>query len=765
MNKVITDGITLMPPAFADGLDVWSSEDGTPGSITYDSDPNATLISADADFGTCLEVLKSQDTQKVRSMGETPLLPGCYLRVTAKVKAISGAFPSVRIAGWAGGAGGLHVDGLVEFSDSVLLDTYGEVKEVTAIVGGGNRFGVDMVWGRLSIFGHFGIDLTGPNGGVVRVEDIVIEDVTSVFLRNMMDVVDVQDYGAIGDGFTDNVAAFEAADAAAAGRDVLIPEGIYHLATTVTMNNQLRFEGSIDMPDDAIFQLTKDFGFNAYEEAFGDETVALKKGLQALFNFTDHESFDLGGRVINLDEPLDVHAAVGNHDSFAGRRLIKNGELRARNTSGWDTEEVVQSASYDIDVDRKLLTNVTNIGTIQVGSLVEETGVGREIYVHDIDVAANTITLSNPLYGAAASQAYTFKRFKYLLDFSGFTQLSRLVISKVDFSGIGLASGLMLPKSGITNTVSECFFTAPANRAMTSIGTACQGMNIDKNQFLSNEQGLEVAQHVTIGFNVNTNDAKIRNNRAVRFKHFCVLSSAGYIITGNHWFQADIQGTSTRTAGIVLADNYAKTTITGNYVDNSFIEWSNEHNPTPDGPGFSFSGMTIGNNFFTVKDAEPWFRWVKIRPVDAGHFINGFNLSGNVFKCLGSAIDRVEEVDTTFSVLDETKTQEFTMLNNSFTNVNFPAANPVKAVVSSINASGQWTADFANKLPFGLRAKNVSSVCSRGAILTAASAVHYNVPYTQTEQGTNQSEIKLNWSTPVKGEVVCTVHAEEITSI
>ena len=86
MNKVITDGITLMPPAFADGLDVWSSEDGTPGSITYDSDPNATLISADADFGTCLEVLKSQDTQKVRSMGETPLLPGCYLRVTAKVE-------------------------------------------------------------------------------------------------------------------------------------------------------------------------------------------------------------------------------------------------------------------------------------------------------------------------------------------------------------------------------------------------------------------------------------------------------------------------------------------------------------------------------------------------------------------------------------------------------------------------------------------------------------------------------------------------------
>jgi hypothetical protein len=762
MNKVITDGITLMPPAFSDGLDVWSSEDGTPGSITYDSDPNATLISADADFGTCFEVLKSQGTQKVRSMGETPLLPGCYLRVTAKVKAVSGNFPSVRIAGWAGGAGGLHVAGVTEFSDSVLLDTYGEVVEVTAIVGGGNRSGVDMVWGRLAIFGHFGIDLTGPTGGVVRVEDIVIEDVTSVFLRNMMDVVDVQDYGAIGDGVTDNVAAFEAADAAAAGRDVLVPEGIYHLATTVTMNNRLRFEGTIDMPNEAIFQLTKDFGFHAYEEAFEDETLALKKGLQALFNFTDHESFDLGGRTVNLYAPLDVYEAVGNRETFASRRVIKNGELRAQESAAWDTEEVTQTASYDISADRKVITNVTNIATIKIGSLIEGTGVGREIYVRDIDIASNSITLSNPLYGAAASQTYNFKRFKYLLDFSGFEQVSRLVLNKLDFNGTGRASGLMLPKTGITNAVNECFFTAPANRGITSIGSGCQGLNLDKNQFLSSETGLEVSQRQSIGFNINTNDAKIRNNRAIRFKHFCVLSSAGYIITGNHWFQADGQGTTTRTAGIVLADNYAKTTITGNYIDNSFIEWSNEHNPTPDGPGFSFSGMTIGNNFFTVKNVDPWFRWVKIKPIDAGHHINGFNLSGNVFKVLGTPIDRIDEVDTTFSVLDETKTQEFTMVNNSFSNVNFPVANPIKAVVSSTNASAQWTGDFANKLPFGLRAMNVTSVCSKGPILTAGSAIHYSVPYALSEQGVNQDQIRLNWAVPVKGDVICTVHADQI---
>ena len=46
-------------------------------------------------------MIKTQTTQQLRYMGQTPILPGCYLRVTARVKAISGNLPSVRIAGYA----------------------------------------------------------------------------------------------------------------------------------------------------------------------------------------------------------------------------------------------------------------------------------------------------------------------------------------------------------------------------------------------------------------------------------------------------------------------------------------------------------------------------------------------------------------------------------------------------------------------------------------------------------------------------------------
>ena len=178
MNKAITDGVVLMPTPFAQGLDVWSSGNGTPGSDTYENAANGAFVAADQDFGGALELLKTANTQQLRYMGEIPLLPGCYLQIKARVKAISGNLPSVRIAGYAARANGSLVSNVQGFAPFVTLTSYGEVIEVSAIVGGGNRGGVDLVWGTEPIYGHFGIDLVGPNGGIVRVDDIEIEDVT-----------------------------------------------------------------------------------------------------------------------------------------------------------------------------------------------------------------------------------------------------------------------------------------------------------------------------------------------------------------------------------------------------------------------------------------------------------------------------------------------------------------------------------------------------------------------------------------------------------
>lgn len=427
MNKAITDGIVFMPQPFAAGLDQWSSGDGTPGSDTYENAVNAAFVPADQDFGGALEIQKVDTVQKLRYMGETPILPGCYLQVRARIKAISGNLPNVRIAAWAGGAGGVAVSAVALNGPQVTLTSYGDVVEVTAIVGTGARTGVDMPWGTQALFGHFGLDLTGPSGGIVRIDDIVVEDISRVFLRDIVSAVDVRDYGAVGDGIADDHAAFEAADGAANGREIIVPAGTYFLGQSTTIQNRIRFEGTLEMAQSSILALTRNFDLPAYIDAFGESELAFKKAYQALLNNAGHVTLDLGGRKVALRSPVDMAAAVNNKTTYKQRHVIENGQFSVFPGATWDTEVVTSQASYDPS-DAKRLINVENVANIPVGALIEGNGVGREVYVTARNVAAQRLDISQPLFDAAGTQVFTFRRFKYMLDFSGFEQISRMVL-------------------------------------------------------------------------------------------------------------------------------------------------------------------------------------------------------------------------------------------------------------------------------------------------------------------------------------------------
>ncbi|MBE9477186.1 MAG: right-handed parallel beta-helix repeat-containing protein, partial [Proteobacteria bacterium] len=602
---------------------------------------------------------------------------------------------------------------------------------------------------------------TGNTGGVVRVEDIVIEDVSAIFYGKVLDIVDVKDFGAVGDGVTDNTAAFEAADAAANGRDILVSEGVFYIAQTVTFVSRIRFQGMLVMPDNAILQLTQNYNYGTYLDAFGDETLAFEKAFQALLNFTDHESLDLCGYSIALDGPIDLHAAVGNKDIFSTRRVLRNGQFVANAGAGWDDDVVTSTASYSTGNDTQL-TNVTNIASIAVGAFVEGFGVGSEIYVKAIDVANLTVTLSSPLWGSASSQSYTFTRFKYLLDLSGFTSITRFTFDSVDFNGKSLASGVMLSPDGLIYHFKDCFFTSNKDRGITSIGRGCSGMLIDRCQFLSAEQALDVADRKSIGFNTNENDVKIRDNRAVRYKHFGIIGGTGNIITGNHFFQGDDSVTGERSAGLKITTNNCKTTFLGNYVDNSYVEWTNEHDATPDLiTGFSFGGLVVTGNIFTANGVDSWFRWIHVKPFGTGHFLNGFTVTDNVFKVIsGPDIDRVETVDTTHAGLDHTKTRNLTIKGNMFNGVASRMQNPVTISVTRNTPDISWAEDVSEFLPFGGRTRKVSAAIAEGQISDASSQAVFEQPYATVGQGAGGVEFNLTWSKAVSGKVHVTLRSD-----
>ncbi|VCU57803.1 FIG01072642: hypothetical protein [Tritonibacter mobilis] len=753
MNKAITDGLQLMPPAFTDGLDVWSSGDGTPGSDTYDGAANAAVVAGDADFGGCLELQKTDSTQRLRYMGETPILPGCYLRVTARVKAMSGAFPTVRIAGWAGAANNSHVSGVIESGPGTTLSAYGEVVEVQAIVGTGSRSGVDMPWGLDAAYGHLGLNLTGANGGVIRVDDIVIEDITSVFLRDMLSVVDVTDFGAVGDGTTNCHAAFEAADDAANGRRILVPEGEFRINNTLSLNHDVIFEGTLSMPDSAMLLLTKSYDYPTYAAAFGDEELAFKKAFQALLNSVDHESLDLGGRSIAVSGPIDMQAAVPNRTSYATRRYIRNGQFTAQAGASWDHDVVTAQATYDSS-DKKKLTNVANISAIPVGALVEGAGVGREVYVTAKNVGAGELTLSQPLYDAEGTQNFTFTAFKYMLDFSGFSALKKFGISGVEFQCNGVASALRLAPAGTVFALHDCFFTRPKARGITSIGSGCQGMLVDNCQFLSDEDAMDVADRETIALNVNSNDVKLRHNRATRFLHWAVMAGSNHTVTGNHFFQGDSVAGGIRTAGIVVTDTYASHTISENYIDNCFIEWTNEYDANPDFTGgFSFAAMSITDNVFLSGDVASWFSYIVIKPYGSGHFLNGVSVTGNKFRSINGTIDRAERVDTSFANLDFSRSKDVFFDANSFHNVSTQCRNPLRVEFDQNTAASTWTIPTGGTLPFQGYSRAVDAVIVEGSLRGSSGAVVYPGHYVRTQEGSNNDEIDIVWEQAVRGTV------------
>ena len=239
----------------------------------------------------------------------------------------------------------------------------------------------------------------------------------------------------------------------------------------------------------------------------------------------------------------------------------------------------------------------------------------------------------------------------------------------------------------------------------------------------------------------------------------------GNIISGNHFFQGDVLGNGERSAGIVITTINCKTTFIGNYVDNSYIVWTNEHDATPDFTGgFSFGGLTIVGNIFTASGAASWFRWIHVKPFGSGQFLNGFSITDNVFKAISSDdLDRVEIVDTTHADLDHSKARNVTVTGNMYNGVINRMQNPVTVSVSRSGANISWARDVSEFLPFGGQTRTVTAVVPEGIISNASNVGIYDLPYTSVGQGAEGTEFNLTWSTPVKGKINATVRCDDPT--
>jgi hypothetical protein len=277
-------------------------------------------------------------------------------------------------------------------------------------------------------------------------------------------------------------------------------------------------------------------------------------------------------------------------------------------------------------------------------------------------------------------------------------------------------------------------------------------MFVDMCQFLSNEQSIPAVARTTIAMNVQANDVKLRNNRIVRFAHFAVVNGTGHLIHANHFFQGDSEVAGVRHAGLILTQTNVSTVVTGNYIDNCFIEWGNEHDATPEFDAeFSFGGLNIVGNVFIASNTSSAFRWVVVKPYGPGHFLNGFSMTGNSFRVFNAVVDRVEMLDTTLATLDFGRTRNVQVEGNSYNQVSQTIMNPVIVTHTQNTAADTWNVSAGTLIPFGGRIRMVEAVVPEGAITTAANAVRYGFPNATPGTGAQGNEAQLRWGEAVRG--------------
>ena len=252
-------------------------------------------------------------------------------------------------------------------------------------------------------------------------------------------------------------------------------------------------------------------------------------------------------------------------------------------------------------------------------------------------------------------------------------------------------------------------------------------MLIDRCQFLSSEDGENVANRTTIAINAHANDVKICNNRVARFRHFAILGGAAHCLWAITFskvtrlpavFEPQVWSLLKRTP---VQLSLATISIT--------VRLNGAMNTIPRQSSVQFSALSVNDNVFLSGDVAPWFSYVVVKPHGVGHFLKDVSISGNRFKFLGLAIDRAERVDTSFADLDYSRMREINFADNSFHGVNERVSNPLRFKYTEGSAATTWTIDTADQLPFKGQALAMDSVVVVGRIRNSSNSVVFPTPY------------------------------------
>lgn len=514
----------------------------------------------------------------------------------------------------------------------------------------------------------------------------------------------------------------------------------------------------------------KSLRFADIRRNYVSDTVAFKAAMVSLMTGT-YSFLDGCGMAVSLAY-LGPMATVLGISTKAVFKCVHNFQFVADDTDGsWTTAlkraddrlggHTVISTTATLTAHSVSITVASGAG-IEVGMLVQGTGIPRETYVSA--VSGVTITLTQRVYngGTGAGVTVKFKKLPMLFDFSGFSTLSRFILKDNYFDMASLGGVIQYGEAGIGNGFEQNYIRFPALRCIVDWKLGLSGSHIDGNHFLGPENGVVSASRVAIAMTVTDNDVKIRNNRAFDFLNAVICHGGGLLATGNHFWGGSDGSDTARSAAIVLTACPTKAAITGNYIDNSSIDMSQETSGT-NRTAMGCLALT-GNTFTTGVTSQKWLRvdpyFSHSSTTSYGGYVSNLVVVGNNFRGVGVNVTRPDECLTTHGSIKPHLHEDIHWGPNAYDGVTNKVANPArhKRIVSAGAATTNWIFDYDDLFPLNGLALEVLGVGFHAMTDASASAVfpgYSTNAYTELQPGQTQ-RVQVRFGVAVAGRVNCT---------
>jgi hypothetical protein len=339
----------------------------------------------------------------------------------------------------------------------------------------------------------------------------------------------------------------------------------------------------------------------------------------------------------------------------------------------------------------------------------------------------NVVSATRSVYNGEIKASQNFSGGSHILDLrlDAFGKSARPVLrfNNLTFNGSDVASWVQWDAGNFFFNL--CHLKNPQQGDLSPFRLGAPGLHCqagpndpdpaDAGLFMSNcwittdDSLIPPTQRTTVGIRTDTGDQKFSIVTGSYFRHTLIINGRSCLLDTCHFFQGVPSATSPieHTASIKLTRGTSAVEINNHYLDNSFIEISNEDNPN----ATTIGALTINQMHTAIMNQEEGFAWIVVRDYHDKTNLMISDIMMTAIEFYGGTAGTMILPTRVHNPrhFDLSSMQGVVLAPSHFNPQNIPQANPLTMQKTFSTASTKHSFSFAGRFPFGAKVRTIES--------------------------------------------------------